>query len=240
MKNGWRIPGAMNAKYPAVLPGYYEKKSPVNPYVFMYELSRHLPEGQITVTGNGSACVCSFQAMIVRKGQRLFTNSGSATMGYGLPAAIGAAFASGNKDIVCLEGDGSIQMNIQELQTVVHHGLNIKLFWLNNDGYHSMRQTQTNLFDGRFSGVKKDSGISFPAAEKIAGAYGIPFFRIDNVDTMSATIEEVLAKTGPRFAKWCSTKHSFLPPSFPPRSIPTGISCPRRWKICIPSCPKRN
>ena len=213
---------AMNAKYPAALPAYYEKKTPVNPYVFMYELSKLLPEGQLTVSGNGSACVCSFQAMIIKKGQRLFTNSGSATMGYGIPAAVGAAIGSGNKNTVCLDGDGSIQMNIQELQTIVHHRLNIKLFWLNNDGYHSMRQTQTNLFGGRFSGVNKDSGISFPAAEKIAWAYGIPFYRIDNTDTMSATIEKVLAAEGPVVCEVLLDKTQFFAPKLSSKVYPDG------------------
>lgn len=214
---------AMDKKYPAALPEYYEKKTPVNPYVFMYELSKLLPEGQITVTGNGSACVCSFQAMIVKTGQRLFTNSGSATMGYGVPAAIGAAFASGNKgNVVCLDGDGSVQMNLQELQTIVHHGLNIKLFWLNNDGYHSMRQTQTNLFGGRFSGVNKDSGISFPKAEKIAGAYDIPFFRIENTDTVSSIIEKVLAVKGPVLCEVVLDETQFFAPKLSSKVYPDG------------------
>ena len=213
---------AMNEKYPAVLPEYYRKKSPVNPYVFVYELSRLLPEGQVTVTGNGSACVCSFQAMVIRKGQRLFTNSGSAAMGYGLPAAIGAAFACRGKDVVCLEGDGSVQMNLQELQTVVHHRLPLKLFWLNNDGYHSMRQTQSNLFGGRFSGVDEQSGISFPSAEKIALAYGIPYFLIDNTETMGEILGKVLHAEGPVLCEAVLDKTQFFAPKLSSRVFPDG------------------
>ncbi len=214
---------AVDKKYPAALPEYYRKKSPVNPYVFMYELSKHLPDDQLTVTGNGSACVCSFQAMIVKKDQRLFTNSGSATMGYGIPAAVGATIAAGNKkNTICLDGDGSIQMNLQELQTIRHHGLNIKLFWLNNDGYHSMRQTQTNLFGGRFSGVNKDSGISFPQAEKIAGAYDIPYFLIDNLDTMDEVIDKALAASGPVICEVLLDKTQFFAPKLSSKVYPDG------------------
>lgn len=212
-----------NRKYPVVLPAYYEKKTPVNPYVFMYELGKLLPEGQVTVSGNGSACVCSFQAMPIKKGQRLFTNSGSATMGYAVPASIGAAFALGNgKSVVCLDGDGSVQMNLQELQTIVHHRLNIKLFWLNNDGYHSMRQTQSNLFGGRFCGVDEQSGISFPQAEKIAYAYGLPYFRIENADTVSSAIGEVLAAEGPVLCEVVLDKTQFFAPKLSSKIRPDG------------------
>ena len=103
------------------MPEYYNTSSPVNPYVFMKELFLRLDEGETIITGNGSACVISFQAAVLKPGQRLFTNSGCATMGYGVPGAIGGCIASGGKRVICLDGDGSLQMNIQELQTIVHH-----------------------------------------------------------------------------------------------------------------------
>ena len=182
----------INQKYPAVQPHHYTPHSPVNPYVFMDRLSQYLDEGDVTVTGNGSACVCSFQAMVIKKNQRLFTNSGCASMGYGLPAALGAAVALGGKRVICLDGDGSIQMNLQELQTIIHNKLNLKIFWLNNDGYHSIRQTQTNIFNARFCGVNESSGISFPSADKIARAYGFEFVKIDAVEDMDEKIKKVL------------------------------------------------
>ncbi|MDO8644144.1 MAG: thiamine pyrophosphate-binding protein, partial [bacterium] len=117
--------------YPVVLKEYWKNKGLINPSCFMQKLGEHLPEGQITVTGDGTACVCAFQAMKIKKGQRLYTNSGCAAMGYDLPAAIGACFGSGKQKIICLAGDGSLQMNIQELQTVAHHKLPIKIFVLN-------------------------------------------------------------------------------------------------------------
>ncbi|HBG48365.1 MAG TPA: hypothetical protein DDW90_02420, partial [Cyanobacteria bacterium UBA9971] len=136
-------------KYPVVLPEYKGVKNSVNPYFFVETLTKCLNEKSITVTGNGTASVCTFQASVVKKNQRFICNSGCASMGYDLPAAIGACFANNKKDVICLAGDGSIMMNIQELQTVKHHNLPIKLFILNNDGYISIKQTQNNFFNGR-------------------------------------------------------------------------------------------
>ena len=114
----------------------------MNPYVFMKELFERLDDEETVVTGNGSACVISFQAAVIKKGTRLFTNSGCATMGYGLPAALGVSFAKKGKRVVCLDGDGSIQMNLQELQTIVYNNANVKIFVLNNQpqdrGWHNM------------------------------------------------------------------------------------------------------
>jgi acetolactate synthase-1/2/3 large subunit len=188
----------------------------------MDKLSRHLEEGDVTVTGNGSACVCSFQAMIVKKNQRLFTNSGCASMGYGLPAALGAAVARRGERVICLDGDGSIQMNIQELQTIIHNRLNLKIFWLNNDGYHSIRQTQTNLFAARFCGVNASSGISFPDAEKIASAYGFEFIKIDAIDTMDEKIREVLSSRKPVLCEVLLDPAQGFAPKLSARSLPDG------------------
>ena len=212
----------VNLAYPATLPAYFETQTPVNPYVFMQKLGEALPEGQTIVTGNGSACVVSFQAMEVKAGQRLFTNSGSAAMGFGLPAAVGAAFAVGGQSVVCLDGDGSVQMNIQELQTVRHHNLNLKLFWLNNGGYHSIRQTQTNLFHANFTGVDGDSGVSFPEAERIAYAYQLPYVRIDCLDSVSEKLAEVLATEGPVLCEVVLDQAQFFAPKLSSKVYPDG------------------
>lgn len=212
----------VNQKYPAVLPEYLKAASPVNPYIFMHSLSQHLDEGDVTITGNGSACVCSFQAMTVKKNQRLFTNSGCASMGYGLPAALGAAVARKGKRVICLDGDGSIQMNLQELQTIIHNKLNIKIFWLNNDGYHSIRQTQTNIFNSRFCGVNESSGISFPSAEKIANAYGFDFVRIDTVTTINDKIKQVLAAKAPVICEVLLDPAQGFEPKLSARILPDG------------------
>lgn len=211
-----------DARFPAAAPEFYEKKSPVNPYVFMREMSLRLGEGDVTVASNGSACVCSFQAMRVQRGQRLFTNSGCASMGYGLPAAVGAAVALKGKRVVCLEGDGSIQMNLQELQTAAHNKLNLKIFWLNNNGYHSIRQTQTNLFHANFCGVSAESGVSFPEAERIAYAYRMPFFRIDSADDIAKTVDSFFAAEGPAICEVVLDPAQFFTPKLSSRILPDG------------------
>jgi len=168
-------------QYPVVQEKHFSQQQPANVYAFIRTLSEALPQGQITVVGNGSASVAGSQAFAVKPGQRFLINSGAASMGYDLPAAIGACFASGRQEILCLTGDGSIQMNLQELQTIIHHRLPVKIFVMNNGGYHSIRQTQHSYFPGPLVGVGTDSGdLSFPSMEKLAQAYGYPYFRIDS------------------------------------------------------------
>lgn len=188
---------SVNEKYPAVLPEYAAKQSPVNPYLFIKEFSSVLKPGDKVICGNGSACVVTFQAMQIQRDQRLFTNSGCAAMGYGFPAAIGCAVAEHGDRVICVDGDGSFQMNLQELQTVVYNKLNLKIFLLNNNGYHSIRQTQTNLFEPPLVGVCEGNGLSFPDMEKMAYAYGIPYVRISRADETAELVEKVLQMTGP-------------------------------------------
>ena len=183
-------------KYPIVLEEYWSN-SKVNPYCFMNKLFDQLPEDQIVVSANGTACVTSFQAAFLRKGQRLWTNSGCATMGYDLPGAIGACKASGNKDIICLAGDGSIMMNLQELQTIIGNNLPIKIFILNNSGYVSMFQTQKNFFNGTEFGAGPKSGVNFPNFEKLSAGFGIEFERCNNHDELTSKISKVLKTNGP-------------------------------------------
>ena len=212
----------INKQYPVCLEQYYKKISPVNPYVFMNELFLRLDENDTVVASNGSACICSFQAAIIKKNQRLFTNSGCASMGYGLPASLGVAVERKGYRVICLEGDGSIQMNIQELQTIAHNRLNIKIFWLNNNGYHSIRQTQTNLFSPPLCGVSDDNGISFPDAGKIAGAYNIPFRKIESITNIGEQIGEALAVDGPVIIEAVIDPEQFFEPKLSARRLPDG------------------
>lgn len=211
-----------DAKYPVVLPRYREQQSPVNPYAFVEKLSGILREEDVVITGNGSACVVTFQAMNIKKGQRLFTNSGCAAMGYGFPAAIGGCVARGGKRVICIDGDGSFQMNLQELQTVVYNRLNLKLLYLNNNGYHSIRQTQTNLFKPPLVGVCDGNGLSFPDAEKIAGAYGIPFYRIDGLNEAEETLRKALAVDGPVFCEIVLDPGQNFEPKLSSKVLPDG------------------
>lgn len=187
----------IDAKYPAAMPEFYEGPQ-MNPYAFLTEAFKAFEKDEKIVCGNGSACVMTFQVANTKKGQRLFTNSGCAAMGYGFPAALGVCVQQEGRRVVCIDGDGSFQMNIQELQTVVYNKLNIKIIYLNNNGYHSIRQTQTNIFKGQpMVGVCDGNGLSFPDAEKIAVAYGIPFIRITDIKTARKQISEMLKTEGP-------------------------------------------
>jgi acetolactate synthase-1/2/3 large subunit len=182
-------------RYPVVQNRQRQPGPPLNPYYFLERLSGLLTGNDVVVTGNATSCIVTFQVMRIHKGQRLISNSGSASMGYDLPAAIGAAFARSGQRIVCLAGDGSIQMNIQELQTIVHHHLPIKIFVLNNAGYLSMRSTQSAFF-GRLTGESASTGASLPDMVKIACAYGIPSIRVDRESQLSQ-VAQSLAAPGP-------------------------------------------
>lgn len=228
--NGW-IERCQQWKknYPVVLPKHYEDKNHANVYAFIKELSSRLSEGQVTVVGNGSACVVGSHAYVIKKDQRFIINSAIASMGYDLPAAIGAAVAEHGdkalygrsltddsvKDIILVTGDGSIQMNIQELQTVIHHKMPIKIFLINNQGYHSIRQTQTNLFNKNFVGIGPQSGdLSFPDMSKLAPAYGYPYLSCDGNDKLDETIDKALGMKGPVICEiFVSTEQNFEPKS---------------------------
>ena len=184
-------------EFPVVRREHYEQAEPANVYAFIHALSSSLAEGDITVVGNGSACVVGSHAYVIKKGQRFIINSAVASMGYDLPAAIGACVASGGHEIICISGDGSLQMNLQELQTIIHHRMPVKLFVINNGGYHSIRQTQKNFFGEPLVGIGSDSGdLSFPDLEKLAGAYGYPYIRIGS-NARLCKIQDVLAMEGP-------------------------------------------
>lgn len=185
------------AKYPVVLPEYWQLTGKVNPYCFMDRLSDQLVENELVACGDGTACVTAFQAIQIRRGQRLFHNSGCASMGYDLPAAIGVSIAHPGRRVVCLAGDGSIMMNLQELQTIAGRGLPVKIFIMNNTGYHSIRQTQANFFADNIVGCGTDSGLSFPDFGKVAHAFGIPFHRCNRHEDLDATIRAALAEPGP-------------------------------------------
>lgn len=186
---------ALIAKYPAALPEYENSKA-LNPYTFMDKLSDCLADNDNIICGNGSACVISFQALRTKQGQRMFTNSGCAAMGYGLPAALGAAVADNTKRTVCIDGDGSVMMNIQELATIAYNRLNVKVIILNNNGYHSIRQTQKNLFKPPFIGIDSDSGICFPDFEMLAKSFGLPYYSISDKDAIAGVMGEILEKPG--------------------------------------------
>ncbi len=197
--NGWQETCRQwKKKYPVVLQKHLEWKGLANPYAFIKKLSARLPEGYVTVVGNGTACVVGSHAYEIKKEQRFIINSAVASMGYDLPAAVGACVALGSKEIVCISGDGSIQMNLQELQTILTNKLPIKIFVINNDGYHSIRQTQTNLFGQHTKvGIGPESGdLSFPSLERLAWAYGYPYAACRTNDEIDDTLDKVFGTEG--------------------------------------------
>lgn len=213
---------SINVKYPVTLPEYYDNDKLINPYVFVTEFTNRLKSDDTIVCGNGSACVIGFQAAVIKKQTKLFTNSGCAAMGYGFPAAIGCAIALNGKRVICLDGDGSFQMNIQELQTVVYNNLNIKIIYLNNNGYHSIRQTQTNLFKEKpLVGVCEGNGISFPDMEKISAAYGLPYIRITNQNQIIDLID-FINSAGPVFCEIVVDDTQIFSPKLSSKVLPDG------------------
>ncbi len=220
-------------RYPVVLKEYWDLENTVNPYCFVDALFRELQENETIVTGDGTACVVTFQAAQIKKGQRLYTNSGCASMGYDLPAVIGAYFGAirvhGKLDrIICLAGDGSIQMNIQELQTIVTHQIPAKIFILNNTGYHSIRQTQHNYFPDNIVGCGNESGLGFPDFSKLAFAYGIPFRKIEKHSDLSRLIVETINSPGPQICEIILDLKQQFAPKLSSRKLEDGrmISSP--------------
>lgn len=180
-------------QYPVVEKRHFEQEE-VNVYAFMDVLSKGLGDGTITVVTNGSASVVGSNSYYIGKGSRFLMNCAISSMGYGLPAAVGAAIASNNEQIVCIEGDGSIMMNLQELATVKANKIPIKIFVINNNGYHQIRQTQNNVFGNGLVGVGPESeDLCFPAFSKIADAFGIEYISIDKNSLLKEEIDKVLS-----------------------------------------------
>lgn len=186
-------------------------KAGIDPYLFVEALTRSLPEKAVLVGGNGTCFLAPYQVGEVKPGQRFIWNDGCASMGYDLPAAIGAAVARPGERIVCLAGDGSLQMNLQELQTMAHYRLPITLFVLNNGGYVSIRQTQDAFFPGRRVGCSEATGVSCPDFVKLAQAYGLPAVRIAS-DDFGGALKEALGTAGPLVVEvMLDPTHTFHP-----------------------------
>ncbi len=223
--------------------GYWRRKYPVcreefmqedagklaNVYAFIRHISEKAREGQITVVGNGSACVVGGHSYIIKKGQRFISNSAIASMGYDLPAAIGAYVANldckkYDEELILVTGDGSIQMNLQELQTILHHRMNIKIFLINNGGYHSIRQTQAKFFaDKPMVGIGEESGdLSFPDMEKLAAAYGYPYVSAKTNGELAAAVEKAYRAKGPFICEAFVSREQNFEPKSSGKQLPNG------------------
>ncbi|MBU2043671.1 MAG: thiamine pyrophosphate-binding protein [Candidatus Omnitrophica bacterium] len=188
-------------RYPSISKDFLDNKKHVNTYVFYDRLSDVVKSQDVIISGNALSALCLYQAFKVKKGQRVFTNNGYGAMGWDLPAAIGACIANNRRPTICVTGDGSIQMNIQELQLVKHHRLPLKIFIFNNAGYTSIRLTQDNFFNGFYVGADKASGVSNPDFKKIAESYGLNYEKILTNRQLKSKIAKVISRPGPVFCE---------------------------------------
>lgn len=225
-ENWWRKQCySWKKKYPVTLEKHWkENGETANVFAFIRYLSESLEEGSLTAVSNGACCVVGHQNWCIKRGTRFIINSAIASMGYGLPAAIGLCLAGGRQETICLEGDGSIMMNLQELQTVVTNKLPIKLFLINNAGYHSIRQTQNNLFKEHSKvGIGPESGdLSFPDYRKVAEAFGYPYFSAHSNAEMKTVVQEVLKTSGFVFCEIFTDTVQVWEPKSSTKRLPDG------------------
>jgi len=233
--NQWQKKCIKYKSYNAVPKEWKAQKKYVNPYVFIDTLSDKLSEGDvIVVDGGGTALYMSFQGLKIKKGQRLLVSSAIAAMGTGLPESIGACFANGKKRTICMTGDGSIQFNIQELQTIVHHKLPIKIFIFNNSGYLAIRHTQDGFLKSRYIGSCAEGGVSLPDFQKVARAYGIKAVRINNHKELNRKLQQILRCPGPAVCEIMISKDQQLIPSVGFDMKPDGTGVPRPLEDMYP------
>jgi acetolactate synthase-1/2/3 large subunit len=200
------------AKYPVFQPEYKANTERINSFYFMEVLSSKLTDNNIIVTDMGTSYTCTMQSLRMNGKNRLFTSSATCSMGFGLPGAIGAYFADPTKDIILIAGDGGLQMNIQELQTINHYKIPIKIFLLNNNGYLAISLMQDNLFKGKYIGSNPQSGVSNPDFLGLAKAYGFEVYRMNNNTELEEDIDDVLSETGPTFCEIKMVENQLLIP----------------------------
>ena len=218
-------------KYPVVTAKHYEtiEEGCTNIYAFYEELSKAMQEGQTLMVSVGTSRVAGSQAFRVKKGQRFITNPNTASMGFCLPAATGICVAQPGKPVVCVTGEGSLQMNLQELQTIWQNRLPVKLFVINNQGYHSIRQTQQSYFEPPLVGVGAESGdLSFPDLFKIIPAYGFSYRAVHAAEELPETLHQVLEETGASVCEVFVTKYQKTEPKTSAKKLPDGsmVSAP--------------
>lgn len=224
-------------KYLVDLPEYKDEKQGINSYHFMTVFSEKVSNDSVFVVDTGSCFHVHAQAFRVKYGQRHIITGGLSTMGY-MPASIGVAVATMNKEVYCVTGDGSIQMNIQELQTIVHNNLPIKIVMFSNNGYLLIRHTQRNFMDGRFIGEGPDTGISIPHMGKISQAYGINYMRISKLDELENKVDELIKAEGPLLCEVMTPLNQLLIPRVASKKMEDGNIVPLSYDNMFPFLPK--
>ena len=213
---------AWKNKWPVCLPRYAREKNGINMYFFVETLSKTLKPDSVVVSDAGSSFYVTSQAIKLSKRQRYVTNGGQAAMGFTLPAAIGISAARDGGEVIGITGDGSLQLNIQELQTLVYNRFPVKLFVWNDDGYLSIRATQSKFFDGRLIGTDSTSGLSFPDTRKIALAYGIKYFKAVKSAELEKAIRQVLSFKGPVICEIICPRDQEVVPAVNSKRLPSG------------------
>jgi acetolactate synthase-1/2/3 large subunit len=204
---GWK------KKYPVCLPEYQDTKGVINIYSFVDRLSELSAPGDVFIADAGSAFYAVSQGIQLTKDKQRYIPSGAmATMGYTLPAAIGVSVATGDKRVLAVTGDGSLQQNIQELQTVIHNKIPLKIFLLNNNGYLAISLMQDNLFKGKHIGSTPDSGVSNPNFTELAKAYGFKTYTLNNNTELENNIDEILNTDGPVLCEIIMVQNQLLIP----------------------------
>ena len=221
-------------KYPIVLSKFKKQKRTINSYVFIDSLSDILKSNDVVVTDMGLSFVGTHQAFKVKRGQKVFTNSGHAPMGWGLPAAIGACYASKKKKVICITGEGGLQMNIQEFATVMHNNLPIKTFIYNNGGYLTIKQTQQLGFNNRIMGSNKKTGLSFPSYKKIAESHNIRYVKINNNKSLKSKIKKILSDNKPVICELIIDHNQEQMPKAINKRMPDGKSVATNYEDMYP------
>ena len=213
---------AWKQKYPVCLPEYEKSKGEINLYYFVEALNKKIKADVPIISDAGSTFYVVSQAIDIHEGQRYITSGALATMGFGVPAAIGVCIANSRKSVVAITGDGSFQLNIQELQTIAHYELPIKIFVINNKGYLTIRQTQTRFFNSHFVGEGAQSGVSFPDVRRIAAAYSIRFVKL-TCTNLAKGLYEVLESQGPVICEVISPENQLIIPTNTAEIGPHGV-----------------
>ena len=202
----------MRVKYPKLMPEHKSSGQYINSYEFVDILSEHLADNAIIVTDMGTGLLSGHYSIKLKENQTMFTSLGLGEMGYGLPGAVGASFTDFSRPVVCLNCDGGIMMNLQELQTIKHHNLPIKIVIFNNDGYLMIKHTQKMLFGGKYNGVNTNTGLSLPNFENLAKAFGIPYFKVQHPEDCGANLDGFLNTSGPTFCEvFMDPEQDFIP-----------------------------
>ena len=188
--NSWK------ERYPITKPEYYNQPFKTNAYVFMRKLSEKTGKNDVLIPDASANLIWAMQAFQIN-GQKVFTALNHSPMGYSMPATIGAYLADRSKNIICTIGDGSMQMNVQELATIAHFKFPVKIFVINNGGYGLIKQTQDMWLGSRRVGVDEKSGLAMPDLQKIAKAYKIKTVEINNHNEIDEKLDQVLKSKKP-------------------------------------------